>query len=87
MDDGLYFTRQHLEVRYMVREFARTEVAPAAARHDADATFPWDNIRKMGELGLLGIPWPETSSCAQRRRPKLRAESQAGLHPSSGPWP
>jgi alkylation response protein AidB-like acyl-CoA dehydrogenase len=59
MDDGLYFTEQHLQVREMVRQFARDEVAPVAAKHDADATFPWDNIRKMGELGLLGIPWPE----------------------------
>ena len=32
---------------------------PVAAKHDADATFPWENIRKMGELGLLGVPWPE----------------------------
>jgi alkylation response protein AidB-like acyl-CoA dehydrogenase len=59
MDDGLYFSEQHLQVREMVRQFARDEVAPVAAKHDADATFPWDNIRKMGDLGLLGIPWPE----------------------------
>ena len=59
MDDALYFTEQHHQVREMVRQFARDEVAPVAAKHDADATFPWDNIRKMGELGLLGIPWPE----------------------------
>jgi len=59
MDDALYFTEQHHQVREMVRQFARDEVAPVAAKHDADATFPWDNIRKMGELGLLGIPWSE----------------------------
>ena len=59
MDDALYFTEQHHQVREMVRQFAREEVAPVAAKHDADATFPWESIRKMGELGLLGIPWPE----------------------------
>jgi alkylation response protein AidB-like acyl-CoA dehydrogenase len=59
MDDALYFSEQHLQVREMVRQFARDDVAPVAAKHDADATFPWDNIRKMSELGLLGIPWPE----------------------------
>ena len=64
MDDGLYFGEQHLQVREMVRQFARDEVAPVAAKHDADATFPWDNVRKMGELGLLGIPWPEELSGA-----------------------
>src|SRR3954468_2316714 len=59
MDDALYFTEQHLAVRDMVREFARSEVAPAAAELDAKGEFPWANVKKMGELGLLGIPWPE----------------------------
>src|SRR6202165_5323262 len=59
MDDSLYFTEQHLAVRNMVREFARSEVAPVAAELDAKAEFPWANVKKMGALGLLGIPWPE----------------------------
>src|SRR5881394_1430812 len=59
MDDSLYFSEQHLAVRSMVREFARSEVAPVAAELDAKAEFPWENVKRMGELGLLGIPWPE----------------------------
>ena len=59
MDDSLYFSEQHLATREMVREFARDEVAPVAAKYDAESKFPWENIRKMGELGLLGVPWPE----------------------------
>ena len=59
MDDALYFSEQHLAVREMVRQFARDEVAPVAAKFDADSTFPWENVKKMGELGLLGVPWPE----------------------------
>jgi len=59
MDDALYFNDQHLQVREMVRQFARDDVAPIAAKYDAEAKFPWESIRKMGELGLLGIPWPE----------------------------
>jgi len=59
MDDSLYFSEQHLAVRTMVRDFARSEVAPVAAAHDADASFPWANVKKMGELGLLGVPWSE----------------------------
>src|SRR3569623_3107118 len=59
MDDALYFSEQHLATREMVRQFARDEVAPVAAKLDADAKFPWDTIRKMGELGLLGVPWEE----------------------------
>jgi alkylation response protein AidB-like acyl-CoA dehydrogenase len=59
MDDSRYFAEQHLAVREMVREFASDEVAPVAAKYDAEAKFPWENIRRMGELGLLGIPWTE----------------------------
>ena len=59
MDDSLYFSEQHLAVREMVRSFAHEEVAPVAARHDADATFPWENVKRMADLGLLGVPWPE----------------------------
>jgi butyryl-CoA dehydrogenase len=59
MDDALYFSEQHLAVREMVREFARDEVAPVAKQFDADSTFPWENVKRMGELGLLGVPWPE----------------------------
>lgn len=59
MDDSLYFADQHLAVREMVRAFAREEVAPIAAKYDASAEFPWESIKRMSELGLLGVPWPE----------------------------
>jgi alkylation response protein AidB-like acyl-CoA dehydrogenase len=59
MDDALYFSEQHHAVRDLVRRFAREEVAPVAAQFDATQEFPWANVRKMGELGLLGMPWPE----------------------------
>src|SRR3954464_2289933 len=59
MDDSLYFSEPHLATREMVRHFAQEEVAPVAKQLDADAKFPWDNIRKMSELGLLGVPWSE----------------------------
>ena len=59
MDDSLYFTEQHLATREMVRQFARDEVAPTAAHFDAEGKFPWENVKKMGELGILGVPWPE----------------------------
>src|SRR4051812_8598503 len=59
MDDSLYFEESHLATREMVREFARDEVAPVAKKLDIDAKFPWDNIRKMADLGLLGVPWSE----------------------------
>ena len=59
MDDSLFLTDQHREVRAMVRDFARNEIAPIAREADATAEFPWATVAKMAELGLLGIPWPE----------------------------
>jgi len=59
MDDHLYFNEQHLAVREMVQAFARDEVAPIAAAHDASQEFPWETVKRIGELGLLGVPWPE----------------------------
>lgn len=43
----------------MVNEFARAEIAPHAERWDRDHEFPVGVVRKMGELGLFGLPFPE----------------------------
>jgi alkylation response protein AidB-like acyl-CoA dehydrogenase len=59
MDDALYFTDHHLQVRDMVRDFADRVVRPSARRCDLESRFPWDNVKQMAELGLFGIPWPE----------------------------
>src|SRR5918993_252072 len=59
MTESIYFTDQHHAVRDMVREFALEHVAPVAAELDERAEFPWENVKRMGELGLLGILWPE----------------------------
>src|SRR4051795_9377658 len=42
-----------------VREFAEGEVAPAAAELDRTKSFPYEIVHKMGELGWMGIPFPE----------------------------
>ncbi len=60
MHDSLYFSDQHLQVRDMVRDFARTVIKPTARACDLESRFPWDNVKQMAELGLFGIPWPET---------------------------
>jgi butyryl-CoA dehydrogenase len=43
----------------VVREFAEQEIKPVAREHDLSSTFPWENVKRMGELGFLGAPWPE----------------------------
>ncbi len=50
---------EHRMVRDMVRDLARSEIAPRAAEVDKTESFPADNIQKMAELGLLGLPFPE----------------------------
>jgi short-chain 2-methylacyl-CoA dehydrogenase len=42
-----------------VRDFARREVAPVAEELDRTKSFPYEIVAKMGELGLMGIPFPE----------------------------
>src|SRR5881227_2775410 len=42
-----------------VREFAVQEVAPVAEELDRTKAFPYDLVAKMGELGWMGIPFPE----------------------------
>ncbi|GAX91502.1 acyl-CoA dehydrogenase [Effusibacillus lacus] len=52
-------TKEQKMIRDMVKEFADNEIAPKAAEIDRSAAFPLDTFKKMGELGLLGIPFPE----------------------------
>jgi short-chain 2-methylacyl-CoA dehydrogenase len=52
-------TDEQQALRKLVRDFADGEIAPHAERWDADHTFPTDVVRKMGDLGLFGIPFPE----------------------------
>lgn len=42
-----------------VRDFARERVAPRAAEIDRTAEFPWDLVKEMGQLGLMGVCLPE----------------------------
>lgn len=52
-------TEEQKMIQRMVREFAEQEIAPYAAERDRSGEFPLDTFRKMGELGLMGIPFPE----------------------------
>ena len=57
--ERLYFSEEHKMLQEMVRDFAKNEVAPIAQEIDEKGAFPHDTIKKMGELGLMGIPWSE----------------------------
>jgi alkylation response protein AidB-like acyl-CoA dehydrogenase len=49
---------EQLLLRDTVRDFARAEVAPVAAELDRTKAFPYEIVARLGELGLMGIPFP-----------------------------
>jgi short-chain 2-methylacyl-CoA dehydrogenase len=49
----------HRLIQETVRDFARNEVAPVAEELDREKRFPYEIVTKLGELGLMGIPFPE----------------------------
>lgn len=55
----LDLTDEQVLLRDTAREVARAEFAPRAVRLDESGAFPHENVRRMAELGLLGIPVPE----------------------------
>ena len=52
-------TDEQKAIASLVREFAQAEIAPRAEAMDAAAEFPYDLVKKMAELGLMGLPFPE----------------------------
>lgn len=55
---NLHFTDEQQMMRKMVREFAREEIAPFVENME-NGEFPRQLLKKMGQLGLMGIPVPE----------------------------
>lgn len=57
---GLFpFTEEHEMIRQAARDFAQNVIAPIAAEYDESGEFPLQTIRKMGEMGFMGIEVPE----------------------------
>jgi butyryl-CoA dehydrogenase len=52
-------TAEQQMVQAMAREFAEAEIRPIAAEIDREARFPHETVKRMGELGLMGIAVPE----------------------------
>jgi short-chain 2-methylacyl-CoA dehydrogenase len=50
----------HRLLQETVRDFARSEIAPVAEELDRTKKFPYEIVRALGELGLMGIPFPES---------------------------
>jgi alkylation response protein AidB-like acyl-CoA dehydrogenase len=53
-----HFTEEQLQIQAIARDFAQKRIAPVAADFDKSGEFPLENIREMGQLGLMGIEVP-----------------------------
>jgi short-chain 2-methylacyl-CoA dehydrogenase len=50
---------EYRQLAETVRDFARNVVAPVAAKHDAEHSFPYEIVAGMADMGLFGLPFPE----------------------------
>ena len=57
--DRLLPSAEGAELVSLVREFAQAELAPRAAGDEAAERFPRDAFTRLGQIGLLGLPYPE----------------------------
>jgi short/branched chain acyl-CoA dehydrogenase len=92
-------TDEQQDVRRLVRDFAEGEMRPVAEELDRDKRFPYEIVRKLGELGLMGIPYPEefggggadNLSYAIAVEELTRVDSSVAItvaaHTSLGTWP
>jgi alkylation response protein AidB-like acyl-CoA dehydrogenase len=55
----LFLREEHHQLREMARKFADEVVAPRARDLDENEEFPADTVKQMGELGFMGLPYPE----------------------------
>ena len=52
------FTEEHIAIRDTARDFAENEIAPTAVERDIKAEFPYEIIKKLGEMGFMGMMVP-----------------------------
>jgi alkylation response protein AidB-like acyl-CoA dehydrogenase len=51
--------QEHRLLRDTIRDFAAREIEPVIDEHERDRRFPTDIVAELGQMGLLGIPFPE----------------------------
>lgn len=81
---GGILPKEYQDLRDTVADFARTVVAPVSAKHDAEHSFPYEIVAKMGEMGLFGLPFPDRCGCQERDFDDHRAQRHTGIHRGTG---
>ncbi|WP_054705747.1 acyl-CoA dehydrogenase [Bacillus sp. JCM 19041] len=56
---NVFFNEEQIMMQKMVREFAKEQILPAVEQMEEQDKFPREVLKKMGELGLMGVPIPE----------------------------
>ncbi len=54
-----FLSERHLALRETVRRFALETIVPIATELDESCTFPWESVKAMADMGLLGVPIPQ----------------------------
>jgi alkylation response protein AidB-like acyl-CoA dehydrogenase len=92
-------TDEQRNIRELVRDFAQNEVRPVAEELDREKRFPYEIVAKLGELGLMGMPFPQeyggggtdNLSYAIAVEELTRVDSSVAItmaaHTSLGTWP
>ena len=92
-------TDEQRAIQSLARDFATAEVKPVAEELDRTKSFPYEIVKKLGELGLMGIPYPEEHggggaanlSYALAIEELARVDSSVAItvaaHTSLGIWP
>ena len=52
-------TESNLEIQKLARDFAQNKIAPVAMKYDESQDFPWELVKELGQMGFLGILFPE----------------------------
>ena len=55
-------TSEQEMIRDMVRDFTEKNIKPVAALYDEEKQFPYENLKKMANLGLMGMIFPPNSA-------------------------
>jgi len=96
---NLDLTDEQQDIQRLVRDFADQEVRPVAEELDREKRFPYEIIERLGDLGVMGIPYPEeyggggadTLSYALAIEELARVDSSVGItvaaHTSLGTYP
>ncbi|MBZ0203822.1 MAG: acyl-CoA dehydrogenase family protein [Ignavibacteria bacterium] len=52
-------TESNLEIQKLARDFAQNRIVPIVMKYDETSEFPWEPVKELGEMGFLGILFPE----------------------------